>query len=409
MQAGSTLPRFVLLYSALFAAFGVASPFLPGLLQQDGLGPNAIGIVLASGTAIRLLAGPVGGRLADRTGRPGAVLAGFTTAAALVGTGYAPARGLPLLLLVGVIHAAVLAPLTPIADALTLGSSRARPGFEYGTVRAAGSAAFIAGTLISGLAVGWTGLGVIVWMNAGLLAVAALAARRVPDRMAGSDAAAAATAPTTSQAPARPPHAAWSLLRIAAFRRLMIVVALIGGSHVLHDVFAVIRWRAAGLSAWQCSVLWAMAVGAEVVVFLRLGPILLRRLGPARAMMLSAAAGLVRWSTTAQTAAFPVMAVVEPLHGLSFALLHLSCMEMISRLVPADLAATAQAFYSTVALGAMSAAITLAAGPLYGGLGARAFWAMAALCALALPLAHGIRLPDAARPGGDGRPVSGTA
>ncbi len=409
MQAGSTLPRFVLLYSALFAAFGVASPFLPGLLQQDGLGPNAIGIVLASGTAIRLLAGPVGGRLADRTGRPGAVLAGFTAAAALVGTGYAPARGLPLLLLVGVIHAAVLAPLTPIADALTLGSSRGRPGFEYGTVRAAGSAAFIAGTLISGLAVGWTGLGVIVWMNAGLLAVAALAARRVPDRMAGNDAAATTAEPTTSQAPARPSHPAWSLLRIAAFRRLMIVVALIGGSHVLHDVFAVIRWRAAGLSAWQCSVLWAMAVGAEVLVFFRLGPMLLRRLGPARAMMLSAAAGLVRWSTTAQTAAFPVMAVVEPLHGLSFALLHLSCMEMIGRLVPADLAATAQAFYSTVALGAMSAAITLAAGPLYGGLGARAFWAMAALCALALPLAHGIRLPDAARPGGVGRPVSGTA
>ena len=74
-MTGSPLRRFLALYGALFAAFGVALPFLPGLLQQDGLGSGAIGVVLAGGTGIRLLAGPLGGRLADRTGWPAAVLA----------------------------------------------------------------------------------------------------------------------------------------------------------------------------------------------------------------------------------------------------------------------------------------------------------------------------------------------
>ena len=37
----------------MFAAFGVASPFLPALLKQDGLNPNALGVVLAGGTAVR--------------------------------------------------------------------------------------------------------------------------------------------------------------------------------------------------------------------------------------------------------------------------------------------------------------------------------------------------------------------
>jgi PPP family 3-phenylpropionic acid transporter len=385
VPSASPLSRFLVLYGALFAAFGVASPFLPGLLLQDGLAPTEIGIVLAGGTAIRLLAGPLGGQIADRTGRPPVILAAYTAAAAIIALGYAPARGLPLLLLVSVAHAAVLAPLTPIADALALGSSRGKPAFEYGWVRAAGSAAFIAGTLASGQFVEWTGLGVIVWLNGGLLAVAACFAWRVPNRVAGARGVAAASSPAGSLR---------LLLGLPLFRRLMIVAALIGGSHALHDSFEVIRWRAAGISPGEASVLWALSVAGEVVVFLLVGRRLLAHLGPGRAMMLAALAGIVRWGTVAQTAWFPVMAIVEPLHGLTFALLHLACMDMIGRVVAARLAATAQAFYATVAMGATSVAVTLAAGPLYENLGASAFWVMAFMCALALPIARGMQRPS---------------
>ena len=85
------------------------------------------------------------------------------------------------------------------------------------------------------------------------------------------------------------------------------------------------------------------------------------------------------------------MALVEPLHGLTFALLHLACMDTIWRVVPIRLAATAQAFYATVAMGAAAAAVTLASGPLYSRFGAGGFWLMAAVCAVALPLTPGIR------------------
>ena len=44
--------RFLLLYGTMFAAFGVASPFLPALLHERGLGPSEIGAVLAAGTII---------------------------------------------------------------------------------------------------------------------------------------------------------------------------------------------------------------------------------------------------------------------------------------------------------------------------------------------------------------------
>jgi PPP family 3-phenylpropionic acid transporter len=377
----TALARFLAFYATLFGAFGVASPFLPGLLQQDGLQPSQLGVVLAAGTAVRLAAGPIGGRVADWTGRAPLVLAGFTAAAATVGLGYVSASGMALLILVSVAQASVLAPIVPVADALALGSSQIDGGFRYGWVRGAGSAAFITGTLLSGEMIDRMGLGVIVWLNTALLAGAACLGLLLPNRVAGANTAAGTLAAA----------GVGVLLRLPVFVRLTFVAALVGGSHALHDAFVVIRWRSAGLSAQQSSILWALSVAAEVVVFVVVGPKLLRALHPSRAMILAATAGIIRWATVAVTAWFPAMALVEPLHGLTFALLHLACMDVITRVVPAGLAATAQAIYGTVAMGAGVAAVTVVSGPLYARFGAGAFWAMAGLCALALPVASGLR------------------
>jgi MFS transporter, PPP family, 3-phenylpropionic acid transporter len=79
--------------------------------------------------------------------------------------------------------------------------------------------------------------------------------------------------------------------------------------------------------------------------------------------------------------------LVEPLHGMTFALFHLAGVRVIGATVPRDLAATAQALYGTVAAGAATALLTLASGFLYAWLDGQAFFAMAALCAAAMPLA----------------------
>ena len=79
---------------------------------------------------------------------------------------------------------------------------------------------------------------------------------------------------------------------------------------------------------------------------------------------------------------------VEPLHGLSFALLHLACMRRLAETVPLRLSATALTLYGTVGIGAASALLTLASGALYGTVGPDGFWVMAGLCAAALPIAR---------------------
>jgi PPP family 3-phenylpropionic acid transporter len=120
----------------------------------------------------------------------------------------------------------------------------------------------------------------------------------------------------------------------------------------------VIRWRAAGVSPQTISVLWSLSVAAEVVVFFVLGPWLLRRLTPAGAVALAATAGAARWLVAAFTTDIVALSLIQPLHGVTFALLHLACMRLLAQSVPDALAATAQAIYGTVRVGAATALLT---------------------------------------------------
>jgi PPP family 3-phenylpropionic acid transporter len=225
------------------------------------------------------------------------------------------------------------------------------------------------------------GLDLIVGVQASLLCAAAFAAILVPELIHHRITAAA-------RAPA---GAVVILLRLAPFRNLVLVAALILGSHAMHDAFAVIRWAAAGISPAAASLLWSESVAAEVLVFFVIGPALVTRLTPAGALALAAMAGMLRWAVMAQTSNAIALALVQPLHGITFALLHLACMRLIGRSVPAGLEGTAQAIYATIGIGSAVALLTVASGALYSRLGSQGFWVMAALCALALPLTRKLR------------------
>ncbi len=126
-------------------------------------------------------------------------------------------------------------------------------------------------------------------------------------------------------------------------------------------------------------------------MFFVIGPAMVTRLTPAGALAVAAVAGMLRWGVMALTTDVVALALVQPLHGITFALLHLACMRLIASVVPSGLEGTAQAIYGTVGIGAASALLTLASGVLYAQFGAQGFWVMGALCAVALPLTLTLR------------------
>jgi PPP family 3-phenylpropionic acid transporter len=288
---------------------------------------------------------------------------------------------------VSLFQAAALAPLVPLADALSLAHARVgnkgKPGaFEYGWVRGAGSAAFVAGTLLAGQVAGTYGLAAVIWLSAGCLLAASIAAILVPAFPAGP----------AKSADAGRARVHWlALFRQRAFVRVVVIAALVLGSHAMYDSFAVIRWTGAGISPATTASLWSESVVAEVLVFLFIGPRLLGVLNPAGALALAAVCGFVRWGVMAQTADVAALALVQPLHGFTFALLHLACMRVIADTVPRELAGTAQAVYGLVGVGGATAVLTVLSGWLFAHFGPSGFWAMALLCILALPVVGSLR------------------
>jgi PPP family 3-phenylpropionic acid transporter len=379
------LTRFTILYAILYSSFGVVSPFLPAFIQSRDIPPEQIGLIFAAGTAIRLLSAPVAGRLADRLSARREILALCAIAAAIGALLYLPVAGLWAIMLVSLFQAIALAPLAPLSDALALLAAKRernapQPGFEYGWVRGTGSAAFIVGSILVGAAVSSWGLAIILWLQAALLMMVPLATRLVPEESNRSPGQQAITKDSVA-----------ALLRLPVFRRVVLVAALILGSHAMHDTFAVIRWSAADISPRTASLLWSASVAAEVVVFFVIGPSLVRVLSPAGAIALAGLAGAVRWGIAAVTADTTALVFTQPLHGLTFALLHLACMRLLAEHVPQQLAATAQAIYGTVGVGLATAALTLVSGWLYARMGPEAFGFMSLLCLAALPMTTGLR------------------
>ena len=380
----SILFRFLLLYAAMYAAFGLASPFTPALLHERGLNVASVGLFLGLGTAIRAISAPAAGRIADGFAALRPTLSACAALAGLASLLLLLPRHPALILAILFLYSVALAPVVPLSDALALGVARPgeqKRGFHYGWVRGTGSAAFILGALGGGQAIDLFGYNALLIASAVLLFMAAMAAWFVPEL----------------RRDARPHavhvdfRAGLTLFRIPAFRRVLIIAALILGGHALHDNFAIIRWQAEGIDARTSSVLWSESVAAEVIVFFFIGEPLLRRFGPAACASLCAGAAILRWIVMGATAAVPAMALIEPLHGLTFALLHLTCMRVLTASVPQELAATAQAVYGTVGVGLATSALTLISGQLYAHFAAHAFWVMAALSLLALPLTRGLR------------------
>jgi MFS transporter, PPP family, 3-phenylpropionic acid transporter len=379
-QMANPLPAFLLLYGALYAAYGMESAYMPAFLRSHGLPLEQIGLILAAGTIVRIMAGPAAGRVADHFGARKQVLTTSAGLSGVIGLAYALAFGFVPLLAVSMAHAAVTASLAPLSDALSLTASANGRTFQYGWVRAAGSAAFVAATLVSGQLIDQFGLSSIIVSSSALFLVMALCALRLPSPVVPPDDAEGDIGSGAFRV-------LWS---IGVFRRLIAVVVLVIGSHALNDTYAVIQWGEVGYGNLAISLLWSESVVAEIAVFLALGPWLIDRIGARGAAALSAGAGVIRWTLMATGNSVPALAAAQALHGFTFALMHLAAMGIIARTVPDRLAATAQTVYGTGALGVASAVMTVASGYLYGWFGLQAFWVMAALCAIALPLVRGI-------------------
>jgi PPP family 3-phenylpropionic acid transporter len=356
-------------------AVTAASAFMPLWFSDRGLSATAIGQILGLASLFRVLSGPGWGTMADRVGRRRPVMTAAALVAMTMSLSYIPLRDFIPILIVAAFQGVAASALGPLADSLALALMR-EGKLEYGPVRAAGSVSYMVMTAATGQALAFLGATLVPWLQALGYGLAAIFARLLPE---------AATPPAAPRI-----LGGWELFRLKPFRLTVACTALIQGSHAAYYGFAAIYWRSQGIGDDMIGLLFAEGIIAEIALFLR-GRRLVERLGPAGLTACAAAASVVRWTGTALAPPLPVLALLQLLHAATFAMQHLAAMMLLSRTVPPERAATAQALHSALGQGVPNGLMMLLTGLLYAHFGGYAFLAMALCSSLALGLVAPLR------------------
>ncbi len=367
--------RVALFFAALFAGGAISTAFLPLWFADRGLSSGAIGEILGLASLLRVFAGPSWGTVSDFIGRRRPVILIASVAAATMALCYVPLSGFAPLLLVALVQGIASSALNPLVDSLALALARERR-LDYGPVRSIGSISYMVASTGAGWLLSLLGTWLVPWLLAASYGAGALIAPLLPE---------------AARAPAAPRRfAGWRLFALAPFRLTVCASALIQGAHAAYYGFAPLFWRSQGFSDAMIGVLIAEGIIAEVALF-AWGRTLIQRLGPAGLTACATIASVVRWGVTALAPPLSVLVLVQLLHAATFAMQHLSAMLVLSRSVPAERAATAQALHSALGMGAPGGALMLLSGFLYARFGGMAFLAMAAIGGSALLLVRPLK------------------
>lgn len=249
----------------------------------------------------------------------------------------------------------LMAPMMPLGD--IVGSRLVQQiQLDYGRVRLWGSVSFIAGSTIVGWLIVDYGLqsilALIVFMCAVMwfFALAKLSPNLVDSADQGSS----------------KKSSLLKILKKPEMILFLLIVGFIQGSHGAYYAFSTIYWDSLGISGSAIAWLWAISVFAEVLI-LRFNSKLFGRWTIKQMLLLGVVGGIVRWCVFSFTDDFYLLATVQTLHALTFAVTHLAAIRYISQQKPSELV-TYQSLYSGVALGLLMALFTYIAGVSYESL-----------------------------------------
>jgi PPP family 3-phenylpropionic acid transporter len=348
----------------MFAA-GAFMSYWPVWLHDRGITDAEIGTLFMTRQVVGIVAMLGIGFLAHRIGRLRGILLVLAIGATVLMGAYKLSYSFLALVLVGLAWGWIWSPVLALYDGVLVNEAKAR-GFAYGTLRMWGSVAFIAGTLICGVAVDHFGPPSVLYVGwAGVLGLVPLALLLPGGGRARS---------ARGQAPFR----VRELLSSRPFLLFMIAAGLCQSSHAVLYSFGTLTWRAAGIDDITISLLWGESVAVEILMMMA-SPWLMQRIGITGLIGLGLGCGIVRWTGMAFTTELSALVILQALHAGTFAACHLGAMAFIQRALPASGVALGQSLYYALGTGTAQAVIYQFAGVLYSQYGQHAFLGMTAI------------------------------
>jgi len=352
---------FSVSYFALFAIYGVATPYLQILLRNLGYGPAAVGLFLSLFEIVGIVGPLVLARLADGMGRRREALAlsAVLILVSLPGLAFkAPVLVTGLAL---VVFSLGLKTLVPVMDSEGISFAQASgKATSYGSLRVMGSLGFMAAAL--GLQAFPAFSGGPPWAIALALAATAvvflatlpfLGRRERPSTAAAADAMGETESPLSPRA--EPGAAAGAGTRTEARRFdpvfvLGLVVMALGRFSIAPISSFISIWASEELRFPAVGLVWAIAAASEIPLML-LASRIIPKTGTMGAIAISSLALVARLCIYAFVPTAAGLIIGQLLHSLCFGLFQPAAVGFVAERVPPERRATGMAIYSGFGVG----------------------------------------------------------
>lgn len=371
--------KLSLFYIAIFLSIGCYMPYFPLWLTWRGMGPQEVSIILASPMVVRIFLAPLISIWADLEGNYRKILIILSSGSLVALVCFSWVEGFHFLLLIAGFNAIFWSAIIPLTETMAMNGQRAKK-LHYGRARSWGSASFIVGSVVVGLLVDVTGAWIVLLflIAAGLFILSS--ALMLP-RPVG----AGRLREAVSEGRFSGGDVVW-LVKQWVFWVFLLAAGLGQASHAFYYGFATLHWQGLGMAGWLIGVLWALAVIAEIMLFVFIGD-WLRKFNPVVLIIVGLLVAILRWGLAGLDATLWVLIPGQLMHACSFGLLHLGAMYFISQAIPPRLSATAQGLNATMTAGVLMGALILASGALYKSIGAHGYFVMAGVASFGLLLA----------------------
>jgi PPP family 3-phenylpropionic acid transporter len=355
-------------YFFYYATVGAFMPYWSPYLEARGFTAGQMGVAYALMGLTRSVMPIAWGWWADVSGRRITLVrwAVLASLALFMGIPFAPSRIAIAALMVAysIFWHAMLSQFEVVA-LMHIGQA----GGDYGRVRLWGSVGFVVTVLALGPILDWSGMMPLPWLVGAMFAGMAISAWRVPE------------------VPALPAAAGGEgsilqVLRQPAVLALLAACTLSQLSFAPYYNFFTLFLLKHDYSRGMAGVLWAIAVLAEIGLFLGMGR-LLAAFGARRLMVAVLSATAARWTLTPLLVdSLPLLILLQLSHALTFGAFHGLAVHYVQRFFPGSLQGRGQAFYNAAAYGIGGSIGSLGGGYLWQVSPSATFAAAAAAAAL---------------------------
>ena len=354
-------------YFFYFSSLGALAPYWGLYLKSLGFTAAAIGIMMATIMATKIVSPNIWGWIADHTGKRMAIVRLGGLLSVLAFAGVFVSQDYWWLVLVMMVFSFFWNATLPQFEATTF-SHLGEHTHRYSSVRLWGSIGFMVAVWLIGQQLDGDKIAYLPMILMGLFITIWASSLIVPEEAAGHL--------HLTPEPLR------DVLKRPEVVGLLVVCLLMQLGHGPYYTFYSIYMQDHGYSLSFIGFLWALGVLAEVLIFMRMH-VLVPRFGLKNLLITSLLIAGFRWIIIALfPAVMPLMVVAQIFHAASFGLYHAVAIQLIHQYFVGQHQGKGQALYSSVSFGAGGAIGSLYAGYTWESLGTTPTFIIAALVSL---------------------------